>query len=87
MPPLYAALKFLVPTDYTMNLTFHLAETFNKSEGFKQPNSDKDKAAEQGKHLPPLYAALSTRGIISASEGVIDQVTAKSSFSRPVAFI
>ncbi len=42
--------QFLVPTDYTMNLTFHLAETFNKSEGFKQPNSDKDKAAEQGKH-------------------------------------
>ena len=42
--------QFLVPTDYTMNLTFHLAKEFRNKDGFKQPNKDTDKPAEQGKH-------------------------------------
>jgi len=42
--------QFIVPTDYTMNLTFHLAGAFRKDDGFTQPNSDKAKPAEQGKH-------------------------------------
>lgn len=42
--------QFLVPTDYTMNLTFHVAEEFRSEDGFTQPNSDKDLPAESGKH-------------------------------------
>ncbi len=42
--------QFIVPTDYSMNLSFHVASAFRKAEGFTQPNSDKAKPAEQGKH-------------------------------------
>lgn len=42
--------QFIVPTDYSMNLSFHVADAFRKADGFTQPNSDMDKAAEQGKH-------------------------------------
>lgn len=41
--------QFLVPTDYTCNLTFHAADLF-KHDKFSQPNKDYDKKAEQGKH-------------------------------------
>lgn len=42
--------QFLVPTDYSMNVTFHLAEDFRQADGFTQPNDDTTKTAEQGKH-------------------------------------
>lgn len=42
--------QFLVPTDYSMNVTFHLAEDFRQTDGFTQPNDDTTKTAEQGKH-------------------------------------
>lgn len=42
--------QFLVPTDYTMNLTFHLAGEFRREDGFTQPNKDSELPAEQGKH-------------------------------------
>ncbi len=42
--------QFLVPTDYTMNLTAHLADAFRQEDGFTQPNDDTKTAAEQGKH-------------------------------------
>lgn len=42
--------QFLVPTDYTMNLTFHAAEEFRRDGGFEQPNTDRAQPAEQGKH-------------------------------------
>lgn len=42
--------QFLVPTDYTSNLTFHVAEEFRRADGFTQPNNDSDKPAEAGKH-------------------------------------
>ncbi len=42
--------QFLVPTDYTMNLTFHVAAEFRSNGGFTQPNTDKNEPAEQGKH-------------------------------------
>lgn len=42
--------QFLVPTDYSMNISFHVAEEFRHTDGFTQPNNDKDAAAEQGKH-------------------------------------
>ena len=42
--------QFLVPTDYTMNLTFHVAEEFRSEDGFTQPNDDSALPAEQGKH-------------------------------------
>lgn len=42
--------QFLVPTDYTMNLTFHVAVEFRHEDGFTQPNNDADQPAEQGKH-------------------------------------
>lgn len=42
--------QFLVPTDYSMNLTFHAAGAFRRADGFTQPNKDSDKPAEQGKH-------------------------------------
>lgn len=41
--------QFLVPTDYTCNLTFHAADIF-AGKTFTQPNSDVDKPAEEGKH-------------------------------------
>lgn len=41
--------QFLVPTDYTCNLTFHAADIFAEKT-FTQPNSDVDKPAEEGKH-------------------------------------
>ncbi len=42
--------QFLVPTDYTMNLTFHVAEEFRSEDGFAQPNDDSALPAEDGKH-------------------------------------
>lgn len=42
--------QFLVPTDYTMNLSVHLSKAFRTENGFTQPNNDREKAAEQGKH-------------------------------------
>ena len=42
--------QFLVPTDYSMNITFHVAEEFRHADGFTQPNSDREQPAEQGKH-------------------------------------
>jgi hypothetical protein len=42
--------QFLVPTDYTMNLTVHLADAFRQKDGFTQPNDDTTQKAEQGKH-------------------------------------
>ena len=42
--------QFIVPTDYSMNLSFHVASAFRQAEGFTQPNNDKTLAAEQGKH-------------------------------------
>ena len=42
--------QFLVPTDYSMNITFHVAEEFRQADGFTQPNEDTTKTAEQGKH-------------------------------------
>lgn len=42
--------QFLVPTDYTMNLTVHLVGAFRHKDGFVQPNNDKKMQAEQGKH-------------------------------------
>ena len=41
--------QFLVPTDYTCNLTFRAADIF-AGKTFTQPNSDVDKPAEEGKH-------------------------------------
>lgn len=41
--------QFIVPTDYTCNLTFFSAKEFG-GRTFTQPNSDVDKPAEQGKH-------------------------------------
>ncbi len=41
--------QFIVPTDYTCNLTFFSAEEF-ANQKFSQPNSDVDKPAEAGKH-------------------------------------
>lgn len=42
--------QFLVPTDYTMNLTFHTAQEFRNADGFTQPNKDVDLPAKPGKH-------------------------------------
>lgn len=42
--------QFLVPTDYTMNLTFHVAAEFRHADGFTQPNDDSALPAETGKH-------------------------------------
>ena len=42
--------QFIVPTDYSMNISFHVASEFRKANGFTQPNNDKTKQAEQGKH-------------------------------------
>lgn len=41
---------FIVPTDYSMNVSFHVAKDFRQADGFTQPNNDRDVAAEQGKH-------------------------------------
>lgn len=41
--------QFLVPTDYTCNLTFHAADLFANKK-YSQPNKDYDKPAEEGKH-------------------------------------
>lgn len=41
--------QFIVPTDYTCNLTFFSAEEFG-GRTFEQPNNDTNKPAEQGKH-------------------------------------
>lgn len=41
--------QFIVPTDYTCNLTFFSAEEF-AGQTFKQPNDDSQLPAEQGKH-------------------------------------
>lgn len=41
--------QFIVPTDYSCNLTFFSAEELG-GRTFTQPNSDVDKPAEQGKH-------------------------------------
>ena len=41
--------QFIVPTDYTCNLTFFSAEEF-AGQTFKQPNDDSELSAEQGKH-------------------------------------
>lgn len=41
--------QFIVPTDYTCNLTFFSAEEFSGRK-FTQPNDDTNKPAEQGKH-------------------------------------
>lgn len=41
--------QFIVPTDYTCNLTFYAAQEF-AGQNFTQPNSDRDKPAESGKH-------------------------------------
>lgn len=41
--------QFIVPTDYTCNLTFYSADEF-AGQNFVQPNDDKDLPAEQGKH-------------------------------------
>ena len=41
--------QFIVPTDYTCNLTFFSAAEF-KGKTFTQPNDDTDLPAEQGKH-------------------------------------
>ncbi len=41
--------QFIVPTDYTCNLTFFAAEEF-AGQTFTQPNNDRDKPAEAGKH-------------------------------------
>ena len=41
--------QFIIPTDYTCNLTFHAASAF-AGQSFTQPNRDTDKPAENGKH-------------------------------------
>lgn len=41
--------QFIVPTDYTCNLTFLAAEEF-AGQKFNQPNNDADKPAQSGKH-------------------------------------
>ena len=41
--------QFLIPTDYTCNLTFFSAKEFS-AQTFVQPNDDKNLPAEQGKH-------------------------------------
>ena len=41
--------QFIVPTDYTCNLSFFSAEEF-AGQTFKQPNKDVDKPAQSGKH-------------------------------------
>ena len=41
--------QFLVPTDYTCNLTFHAADIF-AGQKFTQPNNDVNLPAEEGKH-------------------------------------
>lgn len=41
--------QFIVPTDYTCNLTFLAADAF-AGKNYQQPNDDSQLAAEQGKH-------------------------------------
>lgn len=41
--------QFLVPTDYTCNLTFHAADIF-AGKTYTQPNNDRNLPAEDGKH-------------------------------------
>ena len=41
--------QFIIPTDYTCNLTFLAADTF-AGQTYSQPNKDSDKPAESGKH-------------------------------------
>lgn len=43
--------QFLVPTDYSMNVTFHLAEDFRQADGFTQPNDDTTKTGGAGQTL------------------------------------
>ena len=42
--------QFIVPTDYTYNLTFFASKEFHQQKQFKQPNNDKDIVANNKKH-------------------------------------